>query len=194
MKTTMLTLASATLFWTAAASAAPPASSDPYASCTDAYNYGQNMAHFYVSAVYNKAACNRDLATRFEAYVFDVIPAYWAQEAEPTTPEKAACLLQGSFAAWMDTTERQYLIDCPGVPGFDTIQRKLIGHVSASLFSAFYFVTPGYYTPDVVSASFAFDFSTWPLAGTPLDCSVQIDVRGAGVPQELLNALKAAVC
>lgn len=188
MKTKIICMASAALLWSGVAAA------DPYESCQDAYNYGYNMAQFYVSAIYNKADCGRVLASRYEDYVFDIIPTYWAAESKTTTPENAACMLQGSFAGWMDTTEDEYLVDCAGVPGFETIQRKLLAMVAGPLFSAFYFRAPDYYTADIVATSFAYDFSTWPLGGTPFECSAQIDVETTGVPWELVGALKATVC
>ncbi len=192
MKTTTILMASAALLWTAAAAA------DPYVDCTDAYNYGYNEATFYVSAIYNTAKCNRVRASKYEDYAFEIIPTYWSAESATTTPEKSACMLQGSFTGWMDTTEKEYS-QCvyDGKAGFDAIQRRLVGMVAGPLLSAFYAARRDYYTPGIVAVSFAYDFSTWPLAGTDEDCDSQIDVEipvSAGVPGELVGALKLAVC
>lgn len=188
MKTIFPTIVGSVLCWSAAAAA------DPYPACEDAYNYGYNMAQFYISAIYNKAKCTRALASRYEDNVFDIVPAYWAEEAATTTPEKAGCMLQGSYTAWMDTMYDEYFVDCAGAKGFEAIQRKLLGVVGGPLLAEFYFVAPEYFTPDVVAAVFAYDLSTWPLVGTYVDCSAQIDVDTIGVPGKLVGALKHAVC
>lgn len=192
MKTTSIFMASVVLFWSAAASA------DAYLDCSDAYNSGSNQAIYFVSGIYNKAKCNRIKASRYEDYVFDIIPTYLAAESATTTPEKAACMLQGSFAAWMDTILDEYK-DCvvAGEFGFETVQRRLLGMVAGPLLSAFYFEMPPeskYFTPAVVTASFTYDFYGWPLVGTASDCEAQIDVDTLGVPLDLVAAVKGAVC
>lgn len=198
MKTTIIPMASAALLWSGLAVA------DPFVDCQDAANYGYNQAAFYVSAIYNRANCDRVRTSLYENFVFDVIPTYWAAESAETTPEKAACMLQGSFEGWMDTTLGEY-DDCvvDGKAGFDAIQRRLLGMVAGPLLLAFYSESPAlepalvYYTPDVVAKSFAYDFIAWPLIGTVEECETQIDVEipsSAGVPWDLVGALKLAVC
>lgn len=193
MKTTTLFMACATLLWSAVAVAA-----DPFIGCEDAYNYGYNEAQFYISAIYNRANCERVKASRYEDYVFDVIPTYWAADSATTTPEKSACMLQGSFEGWMDTTLDEYK-DCAvnGKVGFDIIQRRLLGMVAGPLFSAFYSANRDYYKPEIVATSFAYDFSAWPLWGGYEECDAQIDVEiplATGASGELVGALKVAVC
>lgn len=192
MKTTGIFMASVVLFWSAAAAA------DAYLDCADAYNYGYNQARFYVSAIYNTAKCSRVKASGYEDYVFDVIPTYWAAESATTTPERAACMLRGSFTGWMDTTLAEYN-DCVvmGKPGFNTVQRRLLGMVAGPLLTAFYFEMPpesSYFAPPVVTASFTYDFYGWPLVGTASECEAQIDVDTLGVPLDLVAAVKDAVC
>jgi hypothetical protein len=183
---TIMTVAAAVL-WSGAAAA------DPFRSCEDALNYGANVARFYVSAIYNKAACDRTRATESEDAIFKILPTYWAKEATLTTPEKAACLLQGAFSSWMDTIKKEYA-DCSSAAGFTTIQRKLLGVVAGSLFDAFYWNAMDYYTVDVVRSKLAYDFSKWPLDGRVDECKATIDKEAPGVPVELLETLKSLVC
>jgi hypothetical protein len=187
MRATILSVVGVTLLLSGTVAA------DPFLSCQDALNYGYNMASFYVSGVYRKADCTRARASAYENHVFDSIPSYWAEEATTTTPEKAACMLQGSFQGWMDTIRREYE-GCRGVAGFETIQRKLLGKAAGALFAAFYWKAEHDYVVAAVERSFAYEFGPWPLEGTIAECASQIDVRTLGVPGELNGALKLKVC
>lgn len=177
----------------AAAMGSATAWADPFMTCQDATNYGYNNAQFYVSAVYNRANCNRSDATLYERYVFDIVPTYWAQNAKDTTPEKSACLMRGSYAGWLDTIRVSYE-KCASVVGFDVIERALLGRVAGSLFSAFFPKGSGYYTPEIVSQAYEYDLVGWGLVGTPVDCSSEIDRNVVGVPPNLVEALKLTVC
>jgi hypothetical protein len=187
MRTTTLSVVGATLLLSGTAAA------DAFLSCQDAHNYGYNLAVFYVSTVYNKAECDRTRTSAYENHAFNGVPLYWAKEATTTTPEKAACMLQGSFQGWMDTIRQRYA-NCHGVAGFDTIRRKLLGIVTGPLFSAFYWNSKDYYTVDVVERIFSYDFRAWPLVGTIAECVAQLDVETLGVPGNLNGALKLQLC
>lgn len=187
MRLTKLSVVGATLFLSGTAAA------DSFLSCQDARDYGYNMARFYVSGIYNKVSCDRARASTYENRIFGSIPSYWAKEATTTTPEKASCMLQGSLQGWLGTILQEYA-ECRAEAGFESIRRKLVGMVAASLFSAFYWQTPDYYTTEIVEQRFAYEFQGWPLAGTIAECVAQIDVDTLGVPGDLSGSLKIKMC
>lgn len=186
MRITILSAAAALVLCTNVAVA------DPYPTCTDAYNEGHNTVANFVSASYNRAGCNRDVATQYEGFMTSVIPFYLASFARATTEANGACMLQGSYHSWLETTKGEYG-DC-GTQGFLAIERGLLGTIAGTLLREFYLNSPGYYGPDQIAAVFAFPYFALPLSGTSRDCRDSIDESLAGTAPELNSTLKATVC
>jgi len=192
MRTIFMGLAgTAMLLWTGAASA-----QDAFLDCASAEAYGWNQARYYVSAVYNKAKCNRAKATQYERSVFEILPLYWAAEVDVTNFD--ACLLSGDFNGWLDTIREEYQ-ECSDRPaiGFDVIPRGMIGRVSGLLFAAFYWaeeIPSAVFSQAVIADSFQYDYSGWPLTGTQADCEVEIAIQTLGIPSDLVASLVGAVC
>lgn len=163
---------------------------DPFQSCADADAYGYDTVTNLVSASYNKARCDRNLASRYEGFLVAIIPTYLAEMAKNTTVEKGACLLRGSNAGWLDTTQDEY-DDCPD---FDVIQRRLLGQIAGSLFQSFYWVAPNFYSPENIPGYFSYPDDHRDLAGTIGECESEIRVSLSGVPQVLVTSLINTAC
>jgi len=189
MKTTILGIASVAFLWSSGAAAAP---GDPFPTCADAGNYGYNTVRYFVSSLYNRANCDRDAASDNEEMLTDLIPTYLADIARRSTPEKSACMLQGSNEGWLETMENEYA-DCEKVADFGAIQERLLGQVVGSLLGAFYGVA---LFPSVshVSYYFGYPYSTMALTGTFVDCEAAIVSAASGVPEALVNTLVATAC
>lgn len=189
MKTTSWGMVVAVLSWSGGAAAAV----DPFSSCTDASNYGYNTVANLVSASYNRARCDRALAAEYESFLTAIVPTYLSNLAARTTEAHGVCVLQGSYEAWLDTTQDEYA-DCQGVAGFGGIPRSLLGLISGSLLQSFYWLAPSSYSKASVQDAFAYPYATLDLTGLAAQC--EAEARGAllGVPQELVTALIATVC
>lgn len=187
MRTMIWGLAGATFIYGSSALA------DPFESCAAADNYGYNTVANLVSASYNKARCDRALASEYEGFLTAIAPAYLAAIAKLTTDEKGACMLRGSNEGWLDTTRKEYA-ECSGVAGFEAIQRRLLGQISGSLFQSFYWIAPNYYSTGNLPGYFAYAYDELKLAGSIAECEGEIRVALSGIPQPLVTVLIATVC
>jgi hypothetical protein len=113
--------------------------------------------------------------------------------AGDATPEKQVCLLQGSYEAWLDTTASEYS-DCSGVPGFEAIQRSLLGQIAGSLLEPFYSKAPSSYPVAAIPSIFAYPYDTLPLTGTSIQCEAQLSAAANAVSVNVQNALVFTVC
>lgn len=171
--------------------AAGPSATDPFASCTAASNYGYDTSRSMVSASYNRANCDRSLASQYETFLEAILPQYLG--GIQTTPTKFACLFQGSYEGWLDALSDEYA-DCEGVPGFDGIPRATVGGVAAALCDPLWAGAPSYVTPAVVEDVFTYDYSSLDLTGERYECEARVRGQLSGIPAELVNILVATVC
>lgn len=178
----------ATLAWASGALAA-----DPFNSCSDAHNYGYNTVTNLVSASYNKAQCDRNLASQYEKFLTAIVPSYLARMAQELSDANRNCLLQGSNEGWLDTTSDEYG-DCHDTAGFEGVQRKLIGEITGSLFQTFYWLEPASYSGDAISSAFIYPYTRLDLVGTSSDCETAVRTSLSGVPQPLVTGLLNTVC
>jgi hypothetical protein len=187
MKTAILQLVGAAFLCSSSALA------DPFQSCADAENYGYNTVRNLVSASYNKVRCNRNLASGYEGFLVSIAPTYLAEMARLTTAEKGACMLRGSNSGWLESTEAEYS-ECAAKPGFEAIQRRLLGQITGSLFQSFYWIAPDHYSPDSIQKYFVYPDSELNVVGLVSECESEIRVSLSGVPQELVTALIDTAC
>jgi len=164
---------------------------DPFLTCTDAANYGYNTTRSMVSASYNRAACNRDLASQYEMFLVAILPEYLA--GVQTTPSKSACLFDGSYEGWLDGMSDEYA-DCADVDGFAGISRRTVAGVAVGLFESLLGSASDYVTPAVVSDVFAYDYSQLELTGVRYECEARMRGGLSGVRPDLVAALVEAVC
>jgi len=170
---------------------------DPYPTCNDALGNGYNLTQYMVGAAYNRAACDRDLASQYELLLVNILPGYWARVS--TTPAKEACLFEGSYLGWVDGMTAAYA-KCSAVPGFDAIPYKTLGLVAAKLFQSLWTAEsstePNYVTVSVVYNVFPTD-PTLPFLGLKSECEsaiLGILETIPGVSQPIESALVDAVC
>ena len=167
---------------------------DPYPTCNDALGNGYNLTQYMVGATYNRAACDRDLASQYETIMINILPGYWAGVS--TTPAKEACLFEGSYQGWVDGMTAAYA-KCSAVPGFDGIPYRTLGLVAAKLFQSLW-TAESSTMPNYVTVSVVYNvFSTDPtLTFSGLRCECESAIRGtiSGVSQPIVSALIAAVC
>lgn len=187
MRTTIWALAGATFVYAGSALA------DPFESCKAADNYGYNTVANLVSASYNKARCDRGLASEYEGFLTAIVPSYLAAMAKVTTEEKSACMLRGSNEGWLDTTRDAYT-KCSGVTGFDAIQMRLLGEIAGSLFESFYWIAPNHYSTGNVPGYFAYDYDQLRLAGNVAECETEVRSALSGIPQPLVASVIVTVC
>lgn len=166
---------------------------DPFESCAAAENYGYNTVANLVSASYNRARCDRALASEYEGFLTAIIPMYLGEMAKLTTDEKGACMLRGSNESWLDTTRNEYG-ECSGVAGFEAIQRRLLGQIAGSLFQSFYWIAPNFYSSGNVPGYFAYRYEQLALTGNIAECEGEARTALSGVPQVLVAALISTVC
>jgi hypothetical protein len=177
----------AVLSWSTAALA------DPFASCTDAANYGYNVVRNLASASYNRARCDRDAATEYEQFLIELLPEFLADMGARSTSQGQSCLLTGSFEGWLDTTQKEYNC-CAGVAGFDAISRGLIGAIAGALLQEFYWKSPASYNPDTVPTIFAYPYDDLDLKGNAAQCEAEVRGVVSGVAQPTVTALVQTVC
>ena len=73
-------------------------------SCEDAFNFGSNSAHQWVSSVMNRAGCDGDVATA----EIKLAKALEKQKIPPHNPkEHKVCFYQGLYAGYVATLESE---------------------------------------------------------------------------------------
>lgn len=172
---------------------------DPFMDCDSATNYGYNVVSNFVSSAYDKANCDRSLASQYEQFLPAILPPYLGQVGKASTQEHQGCILKGCYEGWLAQTEEAYQ-NCVATPGFAAIDQGLLGTVASALFSSFYWdaTTSGYYTATNVPTFFAYPFSSGdpPLTLTKnsIACETNIRTTLSGVPQDVVAALVKTVC
>lgn len=166
---------------------------DPFESCTAADNYGYNTVANLVSASYNKARCDRTLASQYEEFLTAIVPTYLAEVAKSTTEEKSACMLRGSHEGWLDMTRNEYA-QCADVAGFEAVPRRLLGKTAGSLFQSFYWIAPSFYSAGNVPTYIGYSYSQLAQKGNSAECESEARIALSGVPQVLATALVVTVC
>ena len=173
------------------------AAADPFLGCESASNYGYNIVSNFVSSAYDKANCDRGLASQYEQFLPVILPPYLGQIGKTSTQENGGCLLRGCYEGWVVQTEEAYQ-NCGEKSGFEAIDQGLLGTVASSLFNAFYWGATAYYTEKNVPTFFAYPFSpgdpALSLTRNGIACEANIRATLSGVPQALVTALVVTVC